>query len=117
MEDTTVRGDLNSTPDLHATIRRLSQQVSDLQQAINPNVLPPSNNEEDVRPSLSLRRRRINPLDDHESDDQRSKTTKRRHGIRADTLKISKFDGTDFHLWEFSMIRYMKILKLWECEW
>ena len=32
MEDTTVRGDLNSTPDLHATIRRLSQQVSDLHQ-------------------------------------------------------------------------------------
>ena len=114
MEETIVRGDLNSTPDLHATIRRLSQQVSDLQQALNPNTLAPSNNEETMRPSLSLRRRRINSSDDRESDDQRSETSKRRHGIRANTLKISTFDGTDFHLWEFSMIRYMKILKLWE---
>ena len=114
MEETIVRGELNTTPDLHATIRRLSQQVSDLQQALNPTVLPPSNSEDTMRPSLVSRRRRINPLDDRESDDQRSETSKRRHGIRADTLKITKFDGTDFHLWEFSMIRYMKILKLWE---
>ena len=37
----------------------------------------------------------------------------KRHGIRADTLKIFKFDGSDYHLWEFSMICYLKVVKLW----
>ena len=90
MEETIVRGDLNTTPDLHATIRRLSQQVSDLQQALNPTVLPPSNSEDTMRPSLISRRRRINPSDDRESDDQRSETSKRRQQLLSTPRKKGK---------------------------
>ena len=85
---------------LVAVVRRLATQVEQLQNTINRQ----SGNIPTIRTRLSL--------DDGEgSGDEGSETNrnvKPRHGIRADAFKIFKFDGSDYHLWEFSMMRYLK---------
>ena len=85
-----------------SAIERLSNQVQQLQTIVN---------------SQQTSSRRTVTLEEHEGsgDDGGSESrrdNKGRHGIRADTFKIFKFDGTDFHLWEFSMKRYLKVLHL-----
>lgn len=35
-------------------------------------------------------------------------------GIRAESLKVHRFDGTDYDLWAFMMIRNLKIAQVWD---
>ena len=35
-------------------------------------------------------------------------------GIRAESLKVHRFDGTDYDLWAFLMLRNLKIAHLWD---
>ena len=86
-----------------STVQRLASQVEQLQQTLSS------------RSESSRKRGSEGNLEGsgEEASDNR-KDLKVQHGIRADTFKIFKFDGTDYHLWEFSMRRYLKILHLWE---
>ena len=94
----------NIGEELQQTVRRLAGQVRALQESLA---------EREER-DAARRRRPAHNEDDGEDDSENNGTRNTRHGIRADSLKIFKFDGTDFHLWEFSMSRYLKILKLWQ---
>ena len=100
---------------LQNAVRILTQEVTELRrlvtlQSATTHDVPPRG--EDVTRRSSRARSPTNF--DEQSDDRGSIISKKQHGIRADSLKIQKFDGTDYHLWEFSMVRYMKILGLWE---
>ena len=100
---------------LHEAVRILTQEVTELRRIVTLQ----SATTHEVPPRVSdaprgTSRARSPTNFDEQSDDRGSAINKKRHGIRADTLKIQKFDGTDYHLWEFSMVRYMKILGLWD---
>jgi len=94
--------------ELLETVRRLQRQVTMLTEAAKRN----------ARDNERGNRRRRDPAEAEEGlgDDEASEDPgrrNRRHGIRADSLKDFKFDVTDYHLWQFTMTRYLRILKLW----
>ena len=44
----------------------------------------------------------------------RSRERRRQTTLKAESLRLSKFDGTDYFLWSFTMVRYLKTMKLWD---